>query len=68
VAIGAAPARRRGNGGDSLQETSPLVTTNAATPASLALEGEDAMRKRLKQGRAACGTDMKIVDPNDRPL
>ncbi len=47
-----------------MTETSPLVTANSPTPASLALEGEDAMRQRLKQGRAACGTDMKIVDPN----
>jgi fatty-acyl-CoA synthase len=51
-----------------MTETSPLVTTNAPTPASLALTGEDAMRQRLKQGRAACGTDMKIVDPNGEEL
>ena len=51
-----------------MTETSPLVTTNAPTPASLALTGEDAMRQRLKQGRAACGTDMKIVGPNGEEL
>ncbi len=45
-----------------MTETSPIVTYNSPTPASAVLTGEDAIRQRLKQGRAACGTDMKIVD------
>ena len=51
-----------------MTETSPIVTYNAPTPASAALTGEDAMRQRLKQGRAACGTDMKIVDAEGHEL
>ncbi|MGA8716319.1 MAG: long-chain-fatty-acid--CoA ligase, partial [Roseiarcus sp.] len=51
-----------------MTETSPIVTYNAPTPASAALTGEDAMRQRLKQGRAACGTDMKIVDAEGQEL
>src|SRR5271165_6315124 len=51
-----------------MTETSPIVTYNAPTPASAALTGEDAVRQRLKQGRAACGTDMKIVDADGREL
>lgn len=47
-----------------MTETSPIVTANAPTPASSALTGESAIFQRLKQGRAACGTDMKIVDTN----
>jgi acyl-CoA synthetase (AMP-forming)/AMP-acid ligase II len=45
-----------------MTETSPIVTYNSPTPASALLEGEKAVRQRLKQSRAACGTDMKIVD------
>ena len=51
-----------------MTETSPIVTANAPTPASSALTGEAQMRQRLKQGRAACGTDMKIVDANGAEL
>jgi acyl-CoA synthetase (AMP-forming)/AMP-acid ligase II len=51
-----------------MTETTPIVTYNAPTPASAALTGEDAMRQRLKQGRAACGTDMRIVDAEGREL
>ena len=51
-----------------MTETSPIVTYNAPTPASAALEGEAAIRQRLKQGRAACGTDMKIVDADGKEL
>jgi fatty-acyl-CoA synthase len=51
-----------------MTETSPIVTYNAPTPASAALIGEDAMRQRLKQGRAACGTDIKIVDAEGQEL
>jgi acyl-CoA synthetase (AMP-forming)/AMP-acid ligase II len=48
--------------GGGMTETSPIVTYNSPTPASALLEGEKAVRQRLKQSRAACGTDMKIVD------
>ena len=51
-----------------MTETSPIVTYNAPTPVSAALSGEEAVRQRLKQGRAACGTDMKIVDADGREL
>ena len=51
-----------------MTETTPIVTYNAPTPTSAALTGEDAIRQRLKQGRAACGTDMKIVDAEGREL
>ena len=51
-----------------MTETTPVVTYNAQTPASAALSGEDAIRQRLKQGRAACGTDMKIVDADGGEL
>ena len=45
-----------------MTETSPLVTFNAPTPATAGLAHEDAMRLRLKQGRAVFGTDIRIVD------
>jgi 3-(methylthio)propionyl---CoA ligase len=51
-----------------MTETGPVVTANAPTRASSALTGEAQMRQRLKQGRAACGTDMKIVDANGAEL
>jgi acyl-CoA synthetase (AMP-forming)/AMP-acid ligase II len=51
-----------------MTETSPIVTYNSPTPASAVLTGEDAIRHRLRQGRAACGTDMKIVDAEGREL
>jgi acyl-CoA synthetase (AMP-forming)/AMP-acid ligase II len=51
-----------------MTETSPIVTYNSPTPASAALTGEAAIGQRLKQGRAACGTDMKIVDVEGREL
>ncbi len=51
-----------------MTETSPIVTYNAPTPAAAALSGEAAIRQRLKQGRAACGTDMKIVDAEGNEL
>src|ERR1700683_4023913 len=44
------------------------VTYNSPTPASAVLAGEDAIRQRLKQGRASCGTDMKIVDAEGSEL
>ena len=51
-----------------MTETSPIVTYNSPTPASAVLAGEDAIRQRLKQGRASCGTDMKIVDAEGSEL
>jgi len=51
-----------------MAETSPIVTYNSPTPASAVLAGEDAIRQRLKQGRASCGTDMKIVDAEGSEL
>jgi fatty-acyl-CoA synthase len=45
-----------------MTETNPIVTFNAPSPASAALTGEESIRQRLKQGRAVCGTDIKIVD------
>ena len=51
-----------------MTETSPIVTYNSPTPTSALLDGEDAIRQRLKQGRAACGTDMKIVDAEGSEL
>lgn len=45
-----------------MTETSPVVTYNAPVPATAHLPPEDAMRLRLKQGRALCGTDIRIVD------
>ncbi|MDI3306934.1 MAG: long-chain-fatty-acid--CoA ligase [Acetobacteraceae bacterium] len=51
-----------------MTETSPLVTCNAPKPATLDLPAEAAMRLRLKQGRAVCGTDIKIVDAEGKEL
>ncbi len=51
-----------------MTETSPIVTYNSPTPASAVLVGEEAIRQRLKQGRASCGTDMKIVDAEGSEL
>ncbi len=45
-----------------MTETSPVVTYNTPVPATAHLPSQDAMRLRLKQGRAVCGTDIRIVD------
>ncbi len=45
-----------------MTETSPIVTYNAPTSATAHLPLEEAMRVSLKQGRAVCGTDIRIVD------
>ncbi len=45
-----------------MTETSPVVTINAPSPATTGLADEDSMRVQLKQGRAVCGTDIRIVD------
>ncbi len=52
-----------------MTETSPLVSVFAPKPQTDALTGEDAMRVKLKQGRAVFGTEIKIVDAegNDLP-
>jgi 3-(methylthio)propionyl---CoA ligase len=51
-----------------MTETSPLVTINAPMPATAALSGEEAMRVRLKQGRAVCGADIMITDADGAEL
>ncbi|WP_211259569.1 long-chain-fatty-acid--CoA ligase [Belnapia moabensis] len=51
-----------------MTETSPLVTLNAPKPTTADLPPEEAMRLRLKQGRAVCGTDIRIVDAEGREL
>jgi 3-(methylthio)propionyl---CoA ligase len=51
-----------------MTETSPLVTYNTPKPTTADLAAEAAMRVRLKQGRAVCGTDIKIVDAEGREL
>jgi len=45
-----------------MTETSPVVTYNTPVPATAHLPPEDAIRLRLKQGRAVCGTDIRVVD------
>ncbi len=45
-----------------MTETSPVVTCNAPVPATAHLPPTEATRLRLKQGRAVCGTDIRIVD------
>ena len=51
-----------------MTETTPIVTYNAPTPATEKLKGDAAIVERLKQGRAICGTDVKIVDAEGREL
>jgi acyl-CoA synthetase (AMP-forming)/AMP-acid ligase II len=51
-----------------MTETSPVVTCNAPSPATADLTGEDAMVMQLKQGRAVCGTDIRIVDATGAEL
>jgi len=45
-----------------MTETSPVVTYNTPVPATAHLPPKDALRLRLKQGRAVCGTDIRIVN------
>ncbi|MFC6634644.1 long-chain-fatty-acid--CoA ligase [Microbulbifer taiwanensis] len=49
-----------------MTEMSPLGTYNARVPDSL--PAEDARALRLKQGRAAYGVEMRIVDDSGQPL
>jgi fatty-acyl-CoA synthase len=51
-----------------MTETTPIVTYNAPTPATEKLKGDAAIAERLKQGRAICGTDVKIVDAEGQEL
>lgn len=51
-----------------MTETSPIVAVNAPSPATEGLPPEEAMRMRLKQGRAVFGTDIRIVDAEGREL
>ncbi|MDQ2804198.1 MAG: AMP-binding protein, partial [Pseudomonadota bacterium] len=51
-----------------MTETGPLVSAYGATPQTIGLTGEDAMRLRLKQGRPLFGTEVKIVDAEGRAL
>ena len=49
-----------------MTEMSPLGTFNARVPAGL--PAEEARARRLKQGRAAFGVEMRIVDEQGQPL
>jgi fatty-acyl-CoA synthase len=51
-----------------MTETGPLVTIQPAAPAAAPPGDEAAMRRRLKQGRAVCGTDIRIVDAAGQEL
>ena len=51
-----------------MTETSPIVTINAPSPATANLADDDSMRVQLKQGRAVCGTDIRIVDAKGAEL
>jgi 3-(methylthio)propionyl---CoA ligase len=51
-----------------MTETGPLVSCFAPTPETDRLAGEGAMRIRLKQGRPLFGTEVRIVDPENRKL
>ena len=51
-----------------MTETSPLVTYYGPLPATAELPSEEALRLRLKQGRAVCGTDIRIVDGDGQEL
>jgi 3-(methylthio)propionyl---CoA ligase len=51
-----------------MTETSPLVTYYGPLPATAELKPEEALRLRLKQGRAVCGTDIRIVDGDGKEL
>jgi fatty-acyl-CoA synthase len=51
-----------------MTELSPVGTYNAPKPPQAALEGSDAVRHMLKQGRILPGLDMKIVDSDGQAL
>jgi len=51
-----------------MTETSPIVTYHAPKPATAALSEADSVALRLKQGRAICGADVKIVDADGKEL
>jgi fatty-acyl-CoA synthase len=51
-----------------MTELSPVGTYNAPKPAQAGLEGADAVRHMLRQGRTLAGLDMKIVDGEGKEL
>jgi acyl-CoA synthetase (AMP-forming)/AMP-acid ligase II len=51
-----------------MTETSPIVTYHAPKPATSNLSEQESVRLRLKQGRAVCGVDVKIVDSEGKEL
>ncbi len=51
-----------------MTETSPLVTYQGAVPATAALQGEELVKLRLRQGRAVFGADIRIVDGDGKEL
>jgi fatty-acyl-CoA synthase len=51
-----------------MTEMSPLGTYNTPVPGNAALEGEALMQRRLKQGRALFGIDIRIVDDTGAEL
>ncbi len=51
-----------------MTEMSPLGTVNTLKPHMLALSREEQLAIRQKQGRAAYGVEMKIVDDDNNPL
>jgi len=51
-----------------MTETSPLVAYHAPKPSTADLSDEASVQLRLKQGRAVCGADVKIVDAAGQEL
>ena len=51
-----------------MTETSPIVTYHAPKPATADLSEAESVALRLKQGRAICGADVKIVDADGTEL
>ncbi len=51
-----------------MTEMSPLGTYNTPVPGNAELQGEPLMQRRLKQGRALFGIDIRIVDDNGAEL
>ncbi|MCW2240302.1 3-(methylthio)propionyl-CoA ligase [Azospirillum canadense] len=51
-----------------MTEMSPVGTFNAPKATNADVEGEEGMRRRMKQGRAVFGVDMKIVGADGREL
>ena len=51
-----------------MTEMSPVGTTGKLTPAQARLPRDDQWRRKMKQGRAIWGVDLKIVDDDGRHL